>query len=91
MDLVQRSFQAEGYLRRAGEVLDVSGFKHASRLREQRYLAPFSGEYMECNLCDRKFADQEAFRLHIKQDHPDALQPGRKLIKEGNKDDKTKG
>lgn len=70
MDIVQRPFQAEGLIRQQGEVVDASSWKHSAKLREQRYLAPFLGEPVKCELCSRLFADDAKLEHHVKIDHP---------------------
>jgi hypothetical protein len=73
MDIVQKPFQAEGVIRRHGEVVDAGSWKHGARLREQRYLAPFAGEPVTCELCGRMFAGEANLGYHIKVDHPDDI------------------
>ena len=69
MDIVQRPLQADGIKRLHGEIVDAGAWKHAPKLREQRYISPYSGEPLTCALCGRMFTE-EAFKDHVKKDHP---------------------
>jgi len=80
MDVVQRPFQAKGIIRQQGEVVDASFWKHSARLREQRYLTPFLGEPIKCEVCGRTFVDDASLEHHFKMDHPDET---RKQLKRG--------
>ena len=70
MDVVQRPFQAEGLRRTHGEVMETGAWRHAPKLREQRYISQFFDEPLTCALCGRMFA-KEAFKGHVKKDHPE--------------------
>lgn len=71
MDIVNRPYQDNGVIRTRGEVVNPADIKHAQKLREQRYLAAFSGDPLECNNCGRKFANMLAFKEHAHREHPD--------------------
>lgn len=71
MYVVGKSFTAEGIIRRTGEVVKASGWRHVKRLLEQRYLAVFDGEPVKCTKCGRMFVNDELLQDHIRMDHPE--------------------
>lgn len=71
MFVVGKSFTAEGIIRRTGEVVKASGWRHVKRLLEQRYLSVFDGEPVKCAKCGRMFTNDELLQDHIRIDHPE--------------------
>lgn len=78
MYVVGKSFTAEGIVRRMGEVVKASGWRHVKRLLEQRYLAVFEGNPVKCKTCGRMFAKKELLQEHIKMEHQEESQKGGK-------------
>ncbi len=70
MDVVQRPLQTAGVLLQRGEVVDTGAWRHAPKLREQRYIATYTGEPITCSVCGRMFVAVEVFKGHVKE-HPE--------------------
>ncbi len=79
MDIVQRPLQAGGVMLQRGEIVEAGAWKHAHKLREQRYIAPFTGKPAECKECGRKFADKDILRTHIEREHRKGEEDGLEL------------
>jgi len=71
MEVVNRPLQHNGIIRDRGELLETEAMRNTVKLREQRYLSPFTGEHLECSVCGRKFADEASFKAHAKKEHPE--------------------
>ena len=73
--VVRRAFNAAGFDRLSGEVVDVSTWRHGKELEEQRMLVPMplSLDHITCG-CGRHWKDVTAMERHACNDAPVAPQ-----------------